>query len=148
MARERSRRPTVKEVPDQMMTTSFASAVSSRQQWLNAVPGTALSCGLPGGSALHGERAIAGGALSGTRPASAKGALKGIGAEGTGLGFGGFGVRPGTTVILAAEHESNGSGMSTGIESARDRGELMTARTEETPRRYGAPGKCPRRNPA
>ncbi|WP_306371182.1 hypothetical protein [Nocardiopsis sp. CC223A] len=132
-----------------MMTTSFASAVSSRQQWLNAVSGTALSCGLPGGSALRGERAIAGDALSGIGLASAKGAaLRGTGVEGTGLGFGGFGVRPQATVILVAEHESNGSGVSTGFESARDRGELMTARTEGTPRRYGAPGKCPRRNPA
>ncbi|MEU0488248.1 hypothetical protein ABZ249_03390 [Nocardiopsis sp. NPDC006139] len=138
----------MKEVPDQMMTTSFASAVSSRQQWLNAVPGTALSCGLSGGSALRGERAIAGDALRGIGLASAEGARKGVFVEGTGPDFGGFGFRPVATVILAAEHESNGSGVSTGNESARDRGELMTARTEGTPRRYGAPGKCPRRNPA
>ncbi|WP_436886454.1 hypothetical protein [Nocardiopsis dassonvillei] len=139
----------MKEVPDQMMTTSFASSVSSRQQWLNAVPGTALSqCGLFGGSALRGDHAIAGGALHGTGLALVGGALHGTGVEGTGLGFGGFGVRPVTTVILAAEPEANGSGVSTGTEIARDRGELMTARTEGTPRRYGAPGKCPRRIPA
>lgn len=148
MAREESRRPTVKEVPDQM-TTSNVCAVSSRQQWLNAVPGTALSKrGLFGGSALRGERAIAGGVLRGTGLAPVGGALRGTGAEGTGLGFGGFGVRGGMTVILASEHKTNGSGVPTGNESARDRGELMTARTEETPRRYGASGKCPRRIPA
>ncbi|MFD6095969.1 hypothetical protein ACFVWN_15925 [Nocardiopsis flavescens] len=131
------------------MTTSNVFAVSSRQQWLNAVPGTALSeCGLPGGSALRGERAIAGGAHGGTGTVSVVGALRGTGVEGTGLGFGGFGVRPVTTVILAAKAEHEGSGVSTGNESARDRGDLMTARTEGTPRRYGAPGKCPRRIPA
>ncbi|MDT0331591.1 hypothetical protein [Nocardiopsis lambiniae] len=130
------------------MTNITTNFVAQSRQSLTAAPGTAMR-GLSGGLALRGERAIACGAFTGAGSVWSEGALQGtrIG-EGIQGGLGGFGLRPGAQVILAAKSESHGSGVSTGNESARDRGALTADHVEETPRRYGASGECSRRNPA
>ncbi|MBB6118807.1 hypothetical protein [Nocardiopsis algeriensis] len=61
---------------------------------------------------------------------------------------GGFGSGSKPSALLASQSVRQGSGVPTGGELARERGETATDHAETARRRYGAPGECPRKIPA
>lgn len=109
-------------------TTGFIAAFPpSRYPFSTAVMGTSL-CGRA--DVLLGESTASG-----------------VGADGSLVGFGDFGLRRPMAGSRAGRHV-NGSGVSVESELVLDRGEPMAEHAVATRRRHGASGECPRRIPA